>query len=1156
MKAVKALALWGLAWVAAVEPVRSVPFNEVKLLDNFWAPRIETNRMVTIPHLMRELERQGSLGGFRILAGDKRERYHGYMWGDSDVYKTVEGMTAALRLQTEPGLEQSRERVIRSIVGAQAADGYLFPYLQIMEPGYRHFAEEATRTCESYSIGHLLEAAVADYDWTGRTNFLAVAQRAAELIRRTHAGGELLRVSGHPEIELALIKLHEATGEGAWLELAASLVKNAERETTLWSQGRAPLAGDEARGHAVAMLYLYTAATEVARLKGEAELGERLCRKWTNLVSRKLYVTGGLGHSGHSEGFADDYDLPNDSAYCETCAAIANVFWQHRLFLAHGDARYVDVLERSLYNNVVAGAGLSGDRFFYVNPVAADGQRKFNQGLAERFAWTGCPCCPVNLVRLLPRVGDYFYAVRGGEVFVNLFGASEARLRVAGGELRVRQETRYPWEGRVRMQVESAPTEAVALHVRIPGWARGRPVPSDLYRYVEAGGEPVRLWLNREPLEVKEEKGYAVVRRVWRAGDVIDLELPMTVRRVVAHERVREDAGRVAIERGPLVYCAEGVDNGGQVQGLVLPPQTRLERVERSDLMGGVTVLEGDGQRVVGGEFRRTESTRVRLVPYYAWNHRGVGPMAVWLPTEAQEARVAYDTSKWVGANYTPAYAANQVQMWHEFRPEVIERELAAAHDLGLNTLRVYLHYINYREEKELWLQRIEAFLEICQRHGVRPGFTFFDDCWNHSGVTLETPAPVAGRHNGRWAAVQDADRKDENLGLFKAYVQDVVRGHTNDPRVLWWEVYNEPNRRDAFTQKLCENGRRWIKELRPAQPVLCCWDDNAETDIVDAHNYEADFGASGAWDRQAEANPHKGTVFTEAGARWYGGKPRSSGSPIEVIRWLRGRQAAGKGVPGVYLCWELMVGHSNCRWYWGTADGAPEPAIPWCGLLWPDGSPVSWAEAEAIRHYTTGQRRALLFEDFRAVAEETPRVPPGWIRYAERTAGAESTHLALSGRTKMVAGETAWGDYLLEATVMLKRPEGNAGLVFRVNAPGPGADEMRGYYAGFGTNTLYVGRINGGWQPLATVELARRQKRVELDTWHLLRVAAQGDRIRVWFDPVANDTKPLVDLADGPEAVLQGAIGVRVFEASAWFQDLVVLPSSVLDAGAGQRGR
>jgi hypothetical protein len=289
--------------------------------------------------------------------------------------------------------------------------------------------------------------------------------------------------------------------------------------------------------------------------------------------------------------------------------------------------------------------------------------------------------------------------------------------------------------------------------------------------------------------------------------------------------------------------------------------------------------------------------------------------------------------------------------------------------------------------------------------------------------------------------------------------------------------------------------------------------------------------------------NPAKGTVFTEAGARWYGHRPRSNGTPVEVIRWLHSRRAASQTVPGVYLCWELMVGNSHCRWYWGTKDGAPEPAIPWCGLLWPDGTPVSYAEAEAVRSYATGNRRALLFEDFRSLADPQPA---GWTQFSV-TGGSGSRCLKLSGSTKSIVGDAKWSDYLLEATVMLKESQGNAGLVFRVNDPGPGADQMRGYYVGFDTKTLYLGKMHNNWRELAHVDLTARPNPVELDTWNLLRVAVEGERLRVWFNPLHDDTRPLLDLQDEGTQQRAGAVGVRTYQTSAWFDDVVVLPVDVL---------
>lgn len=497
------------------------------------------------------------------------------------------------------------------------------------------------------------------------------------------------------------------------------------------------------------------------------------------------------------------------------------------------------------------------------------------------------------------------------------------------------------------------------------------------------------------------------------------------------------------------------------------------------------------------------------------------------------------NTASWVGSNYTPAYASNQVQMWHDFRPDVIEKELsAAARYYGINTVRVYLHNMVYDAGKEELLKRIEQFLGICQRHGIRPGFTFFDDCHRHSGVTLETQPPIKGYHNGRWAALQDAERKDENLPKFKSYVQDIVSAHRDDKRVLWWEVYNEPNMGDPFTARIRALAYGWAKACNPTQPVLACWDDNPSTDIVNAHNYSSDFSG---WDGQADMNPGKGTVFTEAGARWMAPRP-SNAEPCEVMHWLTGRKAAGRSVPGVYLCWELMAGNSNCRWYWGTPNDTPEPTIPWCGLMWPDATPVSLAEAEAIRRYTTGKRQAWFFDDF----QDQPTSPrAGWTEFGKSSSGSGVRTLAPAH--KLVAGDPLWTDYILETLVMLKAEPGNAGVIIRVNQPGPGSDEMRGYYVGFDTQTLYLGKMLNNWQALATFDLSQLECRVVPGVWNLLRVAVAGNRIRVWFNrmhPTADKDAGLrIDFTDDKDPVLSGNIGLRTAGVEASFDNVVVLP-------------
>ena len=507
-----------------------------------------------------------------------------------------------------------------------------------------------------------------------------------------------------------------------------------------------------------------------------------------------------------------------------------------------------------------------------------------------------------------------------------------------------------------------------------------------------------------------------------------------------------------------------------------------------------------------------------------------------------------------VGANYTPAYAVNQVHFWHDFRPKVVERELAAAREhFGISTLRVYMHNINFDEEKGVLLGNLETFLTICARHGIKPGLVFFDDCHRDDGIFLDKPTtPVKGFHNGRWAwCPQRRERDPGNLEKFKPYVQEVIRAHRTDERVLFWEIFNEPAPGAGYSRRLSIAGYQWAKEVKPMQPVLNChkgkegWSDTDVTDIVDAHIYR---WSPFAWSKLANANLEKGTVFTEAGARWNAPR-RSHGEPCEVMHWLEDRRACGQSTPGVYLCWELMVGDSNCRWYWGTKPDSPEPTVPWCGLMWPDATPVSLAEAEAIRRYVTGKPRAMFFDDFQNARPMTSS--PGWKAYSgTRQIGSE--RLALEPGMKMVGGDAKWTDYVLEGRVMLKPGDkGNAGLIFRVNDARNGYDQMRGYYVGLDTRKLYLGRIENNWQPLAEFDLSKLDCNVLPDVWNLIRVAVEGPRVRVWLNrmhPSADPDRGLrIDFTDEKNPILSGAIGVRAHRVAAWFDNIVVLPVDAL---------
>jgi len=615
--------------------IQPVPFEKVELTDHFWSHRLETNRTVTCPHNLSELKNQGSFTGFEILAGNASQEYRGWMWADTDVYKTLEGMAYCLKTHPNADQDEQLKGFIDTIIAAQAPDGYLAPHLQLAEPNYVHFSEETTRTSESYNFGHFIEMAVAHYEATGDRRCLESAIKAADLLERVQATGELEQIAGHSEIEIALIRLYRATKEPKYISLAGRYVRNARTVPSTYCDRKPFLERDEAWGHAVAAGYLYSGGVDVAVLQGDAELLASMKRIWENVVSKKLFLTGGVGLQ-RAEDFGANYDLPSARAYAETCASIAMVFWNHRMFLASGDAKYVDVLERTLYNGVLAGIGMSGNRFFYKNPLACPGQVPY-----ERHSWSGCPCCPVNLVRFLPQVPGLVYATSDDDIFVNLFVAGTGNVELGGQTVTLTQETAYPWDGTVKITTTMETPAAFTLRIRIPGWAQGQPLASDLYRYLDADESPsITLNVNNEAVPLDIEKGYAQIRREWKSGDQIELVLPMIARRVVAHKSVEDCTGRIGLERGPLVYCVEGVDHGGRVYDLALPDDSVITAHDDPNLLGGITVLNAQAiERVddVNGVPVGQETT-LKAVPYYAWNHRGPCEMTVWIARELEKA--------------------------------------------------------------------------------------------------------------------------------------------------------------------------------------------------------------------------------------------------------------------------------------------------------------------------------------------------------------------------------------------------------------------------------------------------------------------------------------------------------------------------------------
>lgn len=629
-------------------PVTPVPFTSVRVDDTFWSLRIETNRTVTIPYDFKKCEETGRIDNFAKAGGLMPGEFRGIPFDDSDVYKVIEGASYSLANHPDPALDKYLDSLIAKIAAAQEPDGYLYTARRLFPPEKMPPMSGATRwsnekdSHELYNVGHLYEAAVAHYQATGKRTLLDVAQKNADLICDVFGPGKRHDVPGHEEIEIGLVKLSRATGQEKYLRMAEFFVAERGHAETHTLQGpgqqdhKPVVQQDEAVGHAVRAGYLYSGVADVAALTGNADYIKAIDRLWENVVTKKLYLTGGIGACRDGESFGSAYELPNKTTYAETCAAIANALWNERMFLLHGHAKYADMLERVIYNGFLAGVSLSGDAFFYPNPLETDGAAKFNHGSATRSPWFACSCCPVNIVRFIPSIAGWIYAVRGGSVYVNLFIGSKAGIKLADETVTLTQETRYPWEGHVSLKIEPERTREFTLKMRVPGWVQGRPVPGDLYRYADPTTQPVMLEINGKPAPVKLEEGYAAIKREWKKGDTVTMHLPMPVRRVIAHDAVKDDAGRVALERGPLVYCCEGADNGGRVLDLVIPDDATFTPEHHDDLLSGVTVLRGTALRASLDDKGATvtKPAAVTAIPYYAWSNRGPGEMAVWLPRE------------------------------------------------------------------------------------------------------------------------------------------------------------------------------------------------------------------------------------------------------------------------------------------------------------------------------------------------------------------------------------------------------------------------------------------------------------------------------------------------------------------------------------------
>jgi hypothetical protein len=619
--------------------IQAVPMTAVTIDDGFWAPKLEVNRTVTIPHILKENDDTGRVANFEKAAGKKTGAYEGRRFNDTDIYKIIEAASYSLALVPDPRLGTKLDELIQLITESQEKDGYLFPARTIDPPhpapgvGPERWIYE-NGSHELYNSGHLYEAAVAHFEATGKRSLLDVAIKNADLVCRTFGPNGRRAVSGHEEIELALVKLYRATGNATYLKTAEWLV--AERgkphpdmppypdkafemyNDRAYKQDQAPVVEqDRAVGHAVRAMYLYAAVADVAALTDNDAFAKAADRLWQDVVSKRLYLTGGVGARGTTESFGDDYELPNLRAYTETCASVGNDLWNQRMFLLHGDGKYIDLFERVLYNGVLAGVSLAGNTFFYQNPLESNGR-------AKRTEYFEVACCPANLARMLEQLPGLVYAVGTDTIYTNLYVGNHAEVKLGNRTVKIVEDTRYPWDGDVSLRLEPGGSGAFTVALRIPEWSRGRPVPSDLYRFAADVSEQPAVSVRsrnaepqRVPLDIRD--GYVRLRRNWKSGDTIHLTLPMPARRIVAHAAVKEDEGRMAIQRGPLVYAVEGIDNGGHALDLVIPRDAALRSRFRPDLLNGVEVITGEGSRPFVA------------IPYYAWNNRGQGEMAVWI---------------------------------------------------------------------------------------------------------------------------------------------------------------------------------------------------------------------------------------------------------------------------------------------------------------------------------------------------------------------------------------------------------------------------------------------------------------------------------------------------------------------------------------------
>lgn len=617
--------------LAHLEPVL---FTEVSVQDNFWSQRMATNATVTVNACFDQLEKAGNLLVMKLAAEGKHEGYKGLLFTDSDLYKVLEGASYVYQTTKDPAIDRKMDEVVALIAKAQMPDGYLDTWFQVTRPNDKY---KNTRDWhELYCAGHMFEAAVAHHRATGKRTFLDIALKLAERIYKEFGPDGKPGYCGHPEIELALIKLWKDTGDKKWFNFAERMVMNRgshyfakehntpekEYDGTYWLDDVPITEHKEIKGHAVRAAYLLSGACDVARENGNPALLKMLRRVWRNATEKRIFITGGIGPSASNEGFTVDYDLPNESAYQETCATIAMALWGSRMALLYGDAQYADTVETSLYNGLLSGISWDGKGFFYVNPLASEGGH-------HRSPWFSCACCPPNVLRTIANIGGYAYAKSSDSLYVNLYIGGKVATQVGGKPVEMRLTTNYPWDGRVTMGMDKA--GSFALRLRKPGWCQAASIA-----------------VNGEKIATAQENGYWIVRRNWVAGDRVELDLEMPIQQIEAHPGVKDDVNRASIRRGPLVYCAEEVDNDVSMRDAYIPRNAQMTVVERKDLFGGIITILANGHVAGKNQWRNklyqpvapSTAKQLTFIPYGFWDNRKAGKMNIWFPTTPPSAKV------------------------------------------------------------------------------------------------------------------------------------------------------------------------------------------------------------------------------------------------------------------------------------------------------------------------------------------------------------------------------------------------------------------------------------------------------------------------------------------------------------------------------------